>query len=82
MDEYHPEYESFDSVDQEQYQLFDESMNLIPENYEIVRHNIDDNLNATCFQLTHHLHLMGILSSAVKMNPVRRSWEQILEDTE
>jgi len=57
-------------------------MYLIPENYEIVRHNNDENLNATCFQLTHHLHLMGILSSAVKMNPVRRSWEQILEDTE
>ena len=57
-------------------------MYLIPENYEIVRHNNDENLNATCFQLTHHLHLMGILSSAVKMNPVRRSWEQILEETE
>lgn len=56
MDEYHPEYESFDSVDQEEYQLFDESMYLIPENYEIVRHNNDENLNATTFQLTHHLH--------------------------
>ena len=57
-------------------------MYLIPENYEIIRHKNDENINAACFQLTHHLHLMGILSSAVKMNDVKRSWEQILEETE
>jgi hypothetical protein len=48
-DEYHPEYESFNSYDEENYDLFNESMYLIPDNFEIIRKSNDEAMNLTTF---------------------------------
>ena len=57
-------------------------MYLIPENFQIIRRKNDEAVTTTTYKLTKHLHQMGILSSAVKMDSISHCWESALEKTD